>query len=540
MSKTTQKLTSRATVPQRWKKIPCVQYGFPEDEGPRREPKLRTIYESVPEGATVTSPIYVLTREQYERQQELDTGYEVSGDVLSIATELQNEAENNNRVLYPVHIESDELWEKGPESLIDWFQEFVEDYLELSFDMCKLYFSGNRSIHVHVPRFVSGENQREQLKELAETFCTQKGAELDCGLYSAKRMFRLPGVEHQKTGTPKLAIDGEWDKARLSHKVNESSPDPPESYAEVLQHVFVSQETLSAGQPPLDNPFEIFSSIDSNKTVLELGTNECDIETPLIEQKQYPENAAEAVDWLQYNAKEFSPYAFAEENPRSVAALRTKARAFGRENRRSGATMVPAYFYGAIGCNGEFTKEREHAPLQLSPHDYNKWDFQPGDTAVIIGGQSRRSRILDVDSWHARVVGHALTGKGGNRDAAYHYLESEGYDTGSAGSTTATSRRCQSSTEVTTIWPARENPRTEAEALQQQAEQEGITTLKHDERIKVACRHLRYGWDPAWEWFKEQFGSEFKPRITWKYFKSVVEEDEFHEYDNIEPPEEPP
>lgn len=542
MSTTNQTTKSTATVPQDWEDIPCVQYGFPEGEGPRRESKLRTIYESVPEGATVASPVYILTRRQYERQQGLSNGYQVSGESLSIATELQNEAEDENRVLYPVHIESDELREVGPASLIEWFQQFVENHLGVSFDTCKLYFSGNRSIHVHVPRFVSGESQREQLKELAKTFCTEKGAELDCGLYSAKRMFRLPGVEHQKTGTPKLELDGEWNNAQLSRKIKGSSPNPPSSYIEVLQHVFVSQETLSgnAGQPSLDSPFELFRSLDSDKTVLDLGPDKLDIETPLIEQERYPENAADEVKWLQYNAKEFSPYAFAEGNPRSVAALQIKGGAFGRENRRSGTTMVPAYFYGATGCNGEFTKEQEHAPLQLSRDDYNKWDFQPGDTAVIIGGQSRRSRILDVDSWQACVTGHALTGEDGNRNAAQDYLESEGYDTGSAGSTTATSKSNQSPTEVTRIWSARENPQTEAETLQQQAEQEGIATLTHNERIKVACRHLRYGWKPAWDWFNEQFGSEFKPHITYKFFKSIVEEDQFPEYDDIEPPEEPP
>lgn len=172
MSTTDKSTNSTAPTPDlnEWKNIPCVQYGFPEGKGPFREPKLRTIFEPVPNDATTVSPVFILTRDQYERQQRFESGYEVKG-ATSIAKELQDKCEADNRVLYPIHIESDVYHEEGPTTLIEWFHEFVEEYLDVPFHSCTLYFSGNRSIHAHVPRFVSGEDQREQLKELAGTFC---------------------------------------------------------------------------------------------------------------------------------------------------------------------------------------------------------------------------------------------------------------------------------------------------------------------------------------------------------------------------------
>ena len=113
-------------VPDSWNDIPCVQYGFAEGEGPKRAPILRTIFEPIPDGVETASAVYVLTRDQYDRQQNIESGYQIDGEYTSIATELQDECEVDNRVLYPVHIESDELHEVGPDKLMEWFDEFVE------------------------------------------------------------------------------------------------------------------------------------------------------------------------------------------------------------------------------------------------------------------------------------------------------------------------------------------------------------------------------------------------------------------------------
>jgi hypothetical protein len=533
--------TPTTTIPDAWENIPCVQYGFPEDEGPIRAPKLRTIFEPIPEGTETASPVYRLSREQYERQDDFESGYEVK-DYTSIATELQDKCEADDRVLYPVHIESDVYHEEGPATLIEWFREFTRDYLDVPFHSCTLYFSGNRSIHVHVPRFVSGEDQRKRLKELAETFCTEKGAELDCGLYYAKRMFRLPGVEHAKTGLRKVEIRPEWKHDRIVREASTTHPDVPESYEAVLRGVFATQPSLTVESPQttLDPPYDLFRVLDSEKTVLEFESEEQTIKTPLIEQKQYPDEATDVPEWAQYNAKEFSPYALASGNERSVAVLKVKGGVFARRDVRSGAPLVPAYYYGAQGCAGEeFTKEDEHAPLQLSARDFEKWDYGVGEDVVIIGGQSRNSRIFRVESREASVAGHALTGEDASRETALNYLQSEGYDVGKTDtsekatpSKTAKPQRCASHV------PKVQAPHTEAAALQQQAEQDGIETLTHMERWRVACRLLWHGWEPSWEWFQERFGADFDPEITRDQFRSVIETYP-EDYAHVEVPSQP-
>ncbi len=526
------------TIPD-WEHIPCVQYGFPGSEGPPRAPKLRTIFEQIPDTAETASPMYLLTQDQYQRQRRLKTGYEVTG-TTSIATELQDEAEAASRVLHPVHIESDVLPEKGPKTLLRWFRGFIEDRLNVPFDTCTLYFSGNRSLHAHVPRFASGPDERERLREMAEAFCAETDANLDCVLYSAKRMFRLPGVAHTKTDLHKVEIAPKWGKDRIIRESSTASPSTPDSYASVLQRVFLSHEELledSAECSPT-KPRNLFRVLDSDRTVLDLSSPDTAVATPLIEQEGCPEERSQVPLWSQYNAKEFSPYAYADDNPRSVAVLRVRGGAFARARERDKATMIPAWFYGAVGCNGEYSKEQEHAPLQVSERDYGKRDFHLGDMLVIIGGRSRNSRIIDVEPQDARVVGHALTGGDGSRDRALTTLDERGYDIGSAGSTTGSAtERAGSSGGATEIWPARDNPQTEAEALQRQAEQEGIATLSHHERIQVACRHLRHGWQPTWEWFRKQFGSEFKPQVTWQQLQSVV--NGFKQYGHVEVPPRP-
>ncbi|WEL22679.1 hypothetical protein [Halorhabdus sp. BNX81] len=533
---------------------PCVQYGFPVEKGPRRTPKLRTIFEPIPDDAITASPIYKVPQEQYERQDEFETGHEVKGE-SSIAKEIQDECEADDRVLYPIHIESDAYQDVGPETLISWFREFVEDYLEVSFNTCRLYFSGNRSIHVHVPRFVSGEANREQLKELAESFCEETGADLDTALYSRKRLFRLPGVEHEKSGLPKVEIASTWDHTRIFRKSHETNPSVSVSYADVLWDVFV-QESLTNGKLPhsADQPRDLFAMLNPDETVLELisegqeekAEQENAIETPLIEQMEFPAKTYDVPEWIQYNGHQYSPYALAAGNPRSVAALEVKGGAFAREDKRNGAPMVPVRFFGAVGCNGQFTKETEHGPLQLSEgpgKDYEKWaenDFEAGDYVVIIGGQSRSSIIHSVAKTEALQVGYRLIREDGGRQDALTYLSEQGYGIGTSGSAEASASTSKDlAGKPHEIWPARESPGTKAEALQKVSEREGIENLSHNERVRVACRHLRYGWEPTWEWFEDQFGTQFKPHVTWEFLSGIVEDPDFGEYDHVEVPAKP-
>lgn len=504
--------------------IPCVQYGFPVDKGPRRTPKLQTIFEPIPEDATTVSPVYTLTDSQYKRQEELESGYGVKG-ATSIATELQNECEVDDNVLYPIHIESDAYHEEGPAPLIEWFREFVVDYLDVPFDTCQLFFSGNRSIHVHVPRFVSGKGDREQLREMAETFNEEAGAELDCALYDRKRLFRLPGVQHRKTSLQKVKIEPRWTHEKIIREASNTTTDVPSSYETLLRHVFAAQPSLTVESPQtsIDPPYDLFWVLDSQRTVLEFKSERKSVNTPLIEQVEYPNDPSAVPKWAQYNTKEFSPYALASGNGRSVAVVRVKGGAFSRKNVRNGTTLVPVYFYGAQGCAGEeFTKDREHAPLQLSDHDYEKWDHAEGDDVVIIGGQSRNSRIFVVTAGEAEAVGRALTGEDASRHAALDYLDGEGYDVGKGGVSGASTRSEATEAQGYSDDDSPNYRETEAAKLQRQAEKEGIETLTHEERSRVACRILKRGWKPAWEWFEKQFGSGFKPDVTREQFLSII------------------
>jgi hypothetical protein len=156
--------------------------------------------------------------------------------------------------------------------------------------------------------------------------------------------------------------------------------------------------------------------------------------------------------------------------------------------------------------------------------------------------RSRNLLIFSVESWDATVIGHALTGEDSSRSDALDYLSKEGYDVGSSGGSNPTVTNGDTSSvgipvEERTIWPARGNPQTDAEELQQKAEQDNIENLTHQERIQVACRHLQYGWEPTWEWFKKQFGSSFKPKVTWQFLKGIVED--FNEYDHVHVPDQP-
>jgi hypothetical protein len=77
------------------------------------------------------------------------------------------------------------------------------------------------------------------------------------------------------------------------------------------------------------------------------------------------------------------------------------------------------------------------------------------------------------------------------------------------------------------------SPDQKSEALRckERAEQGDIeASLSHGERRKVANRLLTlYGWDPAWNWFQEQYGEDFNPKRTWKGFKSIIDT---HSYDD--------
>jgi hypothetical protein len=157
----------------------------------------------------------------------------------------------------------------------------------------------------------------------------------------------------------------------------------------------------------------------------------------------------------------------------------------------------------------------------LSKADIKKWDYEEGQTLVIIGGGNYESIILEVDEATAKEVGDLLNPDNGSRIEAQQYLETQGYDIGEAGpSQSPDSQNDQSTTK------RQSGNKTESRAskLQKRAEQGSVEhSLTHNERRDVANRLLTIGgWDSAWQWFEQQYGTDFSPQRTWSAFTSIL------------------
>jgi len=503
--------------------VPTIRYGYDEEsDHPRQAPRLTSIYEPVPDDAITASPIYFIDLAEYIRQRLLTNPWKVNG-ASCVADELQNQCQEAGEVLYPLYIESDSFGEYPPGPLLDWFATFLSEELGCSLDECAVYFSGNRSLHVHAPYFIRGGLELERFKNTAAAFCEEQGAEFDVGIYSRKRQFRLPGVSHQKTGLPKIPIDPNWGHEAIIRKASTQSSTIPQTYSSVLKDVF-AEKVLEDEEAPLTVD-EFIRAYGGSDSLLSPSSTNTDIRVPLIEKGSLPDSDSERAQWNAYNAKEFSPYARAKDGERSVAVIEVKGGAFQREEVGTTRILIPAYFYAAQGCLGtEFTKYKEHAPLQLSQPDFDKWEFEAGENVVVIGGASRKSRLFSVSAETVEKAEERLHPERDNRSEMLAFLEEQGYDIGSGGTTTATTTADRGrSRQYEQVLPAND-PQTEAAEFQRQAEQEGIQQLSHDERWRAACRLLdKYSWDPVWRWFQDQFGDEFKPEVTWRQLKSVVD-----------------
>ncbi|MCU4716605.1 hypothetical protein [Halapricum hydrolyticum] len=514
------------------KYIPCVRYGFPkESKHTRQHPRLIPITEPIPDEAITVSPIYLLTQSQYQRQAALDNPYAVSG-ALDIAKLLQDECEADDRVIHPLYVESDKYRKRGPDALLEWLRTFTEEVLEMDPASGTYFHSGSRSIHLHVPRFLLGEPDWKPIKAQIEAFTEQTDAEFDLAIYGAKRLFRLPGVIHSTTGFPKVKIGPYWSEEQIIDALTGENPPVPETYADVLATVFghppKPEVPTPAGTPqPLE---DILARLGGPDNVARLGENnartatdsETTIETLPIEQQTEPVSETEHKRWCAYNQKEFSPYAKTGNGERSVAVVQPIGGTFARKTVRNGAALVPAYFFGGIGGDGDFEKYRTFAPLQLSERDRKKWD-PDAKYVVVIGGRSRASHIISVDEKTAKHLGDVLHSEDGGRQEARAHLEKQGYDTGSAGQASTRPSKPAGTQDYDRVLPAT-HPRTDAGRFQQRAEEEGIQTLTHDERFRVACRLLyKYPWDPVWDWFKTQYADDFDPDVTWTQLNSAAQ-----------------
>ncbi len=501
----------------------CVRYTEKTSDSYRQLPSLQPVDQPIPEDACYISPVYLLSDGQWNRLTDSDSPWKGDTSIANILQTECEEATEDGDVLYPVYLESDAL-EDGVETsvLFDWFDTILR---ELNIDpiSCQYYFSGNRSIHVHTPKFAVGEEQRKLLKNKVKDFCSEHEAELD-DIYKRKQTFRLPGVRHSKTELPKVEIEhGDTRKECVSKAVN--AEDNREIQTPLDHFQYTHKRTTAANTALMDTTDTSYEEGLSDALLL-LGGKDTGLEltkevaeVPLQERKTPPKDKNGAKKWKRYNRHPFSPYANAGNGGRSLAFLQVKGNAYCRKNHEGveESTFIPAKFYEAKGCGGEFTV-RGPCPLRLSETDYEKWvdrGFGGGDAVAVIGGQSRSSKILKLNI--RQVVEGASYLSDGGKSPAFEYLRDEGYDVGSAGS------------EYTENTPSSESPEQTGKSRTrelQEAVEEGkydIQGLKHYERLSIANRLLQLqGWDEAWEWFEEQYGAEFNEGITYRQLKALV------------------
>lgn len=496
---------------------PFVRYAETGDNGsPDQFHRLQSLREPVPVDADFVSPVYLLTDEQVGKHDELlskDDLFRVQG-YQSIATKIQTECEEESRVWYPVFVESDA--DVLHADMRAGLKRFIREVLEVDPDDAKWLFSGGSSLHVHLPYYVTSEDALRRLRRETKEYNEKANVTVDASNFSKKSLVRLPGAEHHDTGGRKTSISPTSSDEKLQAQIGQLVGSVATEGEEGINHHTGTIEIVR------------YSLSDELKVIK-------DVPTPIIEQQNKPVGTGNVERWKRYNRHPFCPYANAGNQRRSVVVAQVKGTPFCRKTtvngRKEWRTYIPTFIYGAVGADGEYTVWRENAPVQLSKQDYDKWDYEQGDTVALLGGQSTSSRILEIeDSFEREVVVGALLNDSkwfneekDGRQEALTQLCSFGYEVGSAGKN----------------GPRRENRAnnrdfqpTNAYRLQQQAEQDGIESLSHDERRDVSNRLLRTrGWDGADEWFQEQYGEQYDREVTHEQLRSIA-----NEYDDLPSP----
>jgi hypothetical protein len=493
---------------------PFVRYATTSDDGsPDQFHRLHRLREPIPTDADFVSPVYLLTDQQVESHDELLTQDDLFRvrDYKSIAIKLQTECEDDGRVRYPVFIESDA--DVPYYEMRAGLKRFIREVLDVDPDDAKWFFSGGSSLHVHLPYFVANEDGLERLRREAQQYNEDADVAVDASNFTKKSLVRLPGAEHHDTGVTKTNVSPTSSDKKLQKRIAQLVG----GIAPEKQGVSYQAETLEITRYSLSNELSLTKEVP----------------TPVIEQQNKPVGNVEL--WKRYNRHPFSPYANTGNQRRSVVVAKVKGTPFCRKTTINGREKwriyVPTYIYGSVGADGEYKIWCENAPIQLSRPDYKKWEYEEGDTIVLIGGNSASSVIHEVDEWLAEAVHGSLvqelhgedTESNSGRKDAIEYLEQMGYDVGSAGKNGP--RRDNSQINSTNS--------TDGYQLQRQAEKGDVEQLEHDERLTVGDRLLKTrGWDGAVEWFKEQYGNRYDPEITRNHLSSTVER-----YDDVSPPE---
>lgn len=457
---------------------PVVRYGSISDNGVSQWYEFHSIDDPVPEDAQFVSGIYLLTDDEKSRLSRLnEKGIEYLPGGKHRIRDTQDRCEDENRVLHPIHFEADtgDSWQQQ----IRWITDFVDKHLPVRIHLCEWYHSGSRSIHCHVPLFV-----RETGLDRLRTMVQDHDGELDAQIYQRKNQFRIPGVEHGKTGFWKTPIEPEWSDERIGQEIVNGAAEKPDTYAELVGN------------------WETWNPFTSDPLAHEPGQAEPDDE--FLHDR-----------WQAHNNHHFSPYANSGNGSRSIVTAEIDGKPFGKDSE----IFVPCYVNVAISANREFAWKDRYCPIKLSKTDYRKFDdmgFETFQHMTIIGSGSGSSRIMKTSRETSQRIHDTLTtDKGiatGNVREAHAILETTGHDVGESKKITPKGNGKQ------TTEPTR------AETLQMQAERRGILSLTHEEQLKVANRLLRTGTEKeAHRWFKQQLGDKYNQQKTQKKFDAIVE-----------------
>lgn len=503
---------------------------FATDGGQSQQPVLRPIDSPIGEGISTVGPIYWLTDDQIERQNDLQNPYGVKG-APNIATELQDECEAAGRVRYPLYVESDDLEsDHAPIDVLDTVKEYVER-LGVDPAVCRWYHSGGRSFHAHLPAYTIGDHL-PTLRDDARSFNDGRDVTIDPAVYSSKRQFRLPGVIHDRTGAPKLAIDIDADdpmpSKRRQIEAIRSGDEKPETYADYWRSVRWSEwvpgdspsitTTTSTPYTARDSGTKTSVSDGSRGSVSSEGGGS--VLNPYLNDP-HPQELNR-----RRNGAVFSPYANAGNGDRSVVVFEAKGDPF----EENGAMYVPAYVLAGVGCDPSYTVFHQDRPVKLSKPDVDKRRWQDGDTVVMIGGRSRSSLIYDLSYTKAKMLEGTLSGDGYWRDEydpteakadAIDVLKGDwfGFDVGSSGASTG---RTPDERPQEPMDPSDPNDRTDAASIRFAIEN-GSREPTYDDMVRVSCRLLRLrGWRETVEWIADVYGPSFDAGRTHSHLTAIV------------------
>lgn len=454
--------------------IPHLRYGF-MDDGFTQKPLTDTFTEQ-PEDASFVSPtVYFLTKDQHIR---LNRG--------TPSKVIQEECEQNGQAFFQVVAESDTLDPSKNDTVsvptvCEWLTTFAEEYLDLPNSRYDLFYSGNRSIHLHTDQYVLFRNL-SRLKSLVEEFCDDTDARLDTSIYKSKSQFRVVGARHRKTGLYKVPVD---ENDTREDAVRKSTSEPDTTNNVTTPTTLITARVCGTGG-----------------LLEELGSK---IRWGYIKDSKVRPLA-------------FSPYAnTGAGGSRSLCVFRPE----GEVTERADYHYIEGHVLEARGGNGYPWYDLD-GEVKLSKPDARKWDFDTGTHVAIIGGQSRKSRMMEVSRDEAYQLKRRMRHEG--KGEAVQQLRSWGYDPGESG----------------LIEGNYSSPQEQSKAAWIKGQiDKGEREPDYDDIFRVSCRLLRVGsWETAWGWIKRTFDDDFKPEQTYIDLRKIVEQYEDFNHVEVPPPEE--